>query len=489
MGVSEEFAVDMFCRTYTDMFTLKDFIKCLTIAGVKLTKEEALRYLAESPYVFSMNSGERYITRAGAFTNKFFSFTLTQDEIRNRMFVAGHRMMPFADPMQRTSSFCYFWDGSQLSQKTGVFRKELALDLFWLYGEEYEVQYIAQDPANSDLDIAACEYELPKQVKLTGCDIGQFIDEGSLSAGDRILCRVIDWDRGYIEIFPQPKLKFSKNEPIRIDRFSQEKNHWHERLEQIILDAFERFGPCASIEEQLAYVFLIGIDELCDFTCDSFENCLKRTSKFDIQLFGVETRLWFKGQDVPAIGVWNNLESEETRRNPMEKVPFSVPEYVLESFLYDFMFRKEKDISVLLKSIFPQSFGMTPEEREAILLHIKTEHAIIEKNYNLYADFPVGEIRHRALALYSRITSLVYEIECTSSNWKKYPQQELVILSQLNAHINRILETMLEDPDGAVSEKATLLLSLEGMEYNFEDIEGALRKALFNEKRNDFTVI
>ncbi len=207
-----------------------------------------------------------------------------------------------------------------------------------------------------------------------------------------------------------------------------------------------------------------------------------------MELYGVETRLWYKGQDVPAVGKWN--------RNDMKKDPgelanlkFKIPEYILDNFLRDFEFNKRKDLNLVVSALFPQNFSLTPDEKRYVLLHIAKRHAIISKQYNYFADFPVGEIRAAALDLYRRVCSLVYDVEASTANFDKFPQNELVILSQLFGHINRILESIDNNPDAAVEDQGTLSLSLEGMEYNFEDIEGALRDAVESEKRNNFTIV
>lgn len=98
-------------------------------------------------------------------------------------------------------------------------------------------------------------------------------------------------------------------------------------------------------------------------------------------------------------------------------------------------------------------------------------------------------MRGDALRLYQQVCSLVYDVETSTANFDKFPQNELVILSQLFGHINRILESIDSNPDAAIEDKGTLSLSLEGMTYNFEDIEDALRSVIESEKRNSITIV
>lgn len=486
MQFSEDLAVDDFLRSRKTPFTLKDFTREMSRKGFSLSQREGEDYLADSPYVSWIEDG-KFITRAAAFTGKFFSFTLTPEEAKNKMFVPGSRFIPFVDEMQNPASWTYVYDGKKVPPAVGLFRKETALDMYILYGEEYEVQYIGADPAMSGIDLAACDFELPPQVFLTGCDLSQFIDAG-LKAGDRIVCRVIDWDKGQIEIFPQPRKRANDGEIVQIGDEDRERQAWGDSLEKALIEIFEREGPCATIEEQLAFAFYERIDELCSFNCDSVENFLLRSKKIGLEYFGVETRLWYKGQDVPAVGKWNK---NDMKKDPgdLRNLKFKIPEYILDSFLRDFKYKKQTDLAVLLDTMFPENFALTADEKQYVLLRIASRHAIISKDYNYFADYPVAEVRSEALKLYQQVCSLVYDVETSSANFDKFPQNELVILSQLFGHINRILESIDSNPDAAIEDKGTLSLSLEGMGYNFEDIEGALRSVIESEKRKSITIV
>lgn len=499
MAVSESYEVELFLRSYLKEFTVEDFIKHMGSKRIRMTEDKAMSYFQDSPYLFILSSG-KLLTRAGAFTGKCFSFTLTPQEIKNRMFVPGHRFMPFVDSGINTSSFIYLCENEVLEHCVGEFRKEQALALFRLYGEEYESQYIASDPANSDIDFAAAEYELPPFIKLSGCSIGKFIDEMDLCAGDRIYCRVSDWNNSVIEIFPEHKPKADPDMPVMIDSISQARAEWNAFLESAFIECFEHLGPCSSIEEQIANVFFEYDRELCVDYCDSVENCLSKSKKIDFELFGVETRLWKKGEVIPAVGPWNNIGSvplpedknsgkeRYTARN-FEKIPFTVPDYALDCYLRNLEFKKLSDVEPLINEMYPQNYMMTLDERESVLLHITNQHDIIHSSYNWFADFPLGEVRERALKLYSKVCALVYDVESSSVGFEKFPQQELVILSQLYSHMNRLLESMSLDPDSIINEIQTIGLSMEGMEYNFEDVDSVLRKEILKQDKNDITVV
>ena len=487
MQVSEDFAMDDFLRSWDKPFTLKDFTRRMREKGFNLNQDESDAYLAESPYVFQVESGE-FLTRAAVFTGKYFSFTLIPEEIKNKMFVPGHRFMPFVDEMQNPAAFTFVCNGEKLKTRVGEFRKETVLDLYRLFGEEYEVQYIASDPALVDLDLAALDFELPSRVKITGCDLSYFIDNIGLTVGDRILCRVINWDKGVIEIKPIHKERENDSGAVQIEESDRERILWCDKFEKSLIKIIETEGPCTTIEEQLAFTFFDNLETLCTENCDSVENFLAHSKKIGLEFFGVETRLWYKNQIVPAIGSWNGMEMEKDP-GELQNLTFKIPEYILDSYLKDFEYGKEKDLTVLMKRMFPVNFALTNEEKKYVFLHIAERYAIIKKRYNYFADYPVGAIRKQALSLYSRVSALVYDVESSSAQFNQFPQQELVILSQLFTHINRILESINSNPDAAVEDETTLELSIEGMECNYEDIADAIRYVVEKQRRNDFTVV
>ncbi|MCR5613185.1 hypothetical protein [Treponema sp.] len=476
--------VNKFLRAFTDEFTVKDFIKFMSYVDCPITKEEAQEIVDGSPYLFAYGRG-KYRTRAGVFTGQCFSFAITKEECDNQCFVPGHRCIPFVEPDIVSSALSFSWKGKTLKKKNVVFSKEFALEHFSLYGEEYETQYIAGDPGMKDFTLASNDFELPMNVTLNSVDLSPLFEEVYIKPGDRILLRVSDWDLGTLEIEP---LIRESSETLELTKDDILRNRWYKNLEKDLLDFFKRVGPCSSIEEQLAGVFFENIDELCTPECGSIEEFLKRTKAVSVELFGVETRLWFTGETVPAIGGWNG-EDDYDAGLTHQNLLYSIPDYVLDEYIKDYAWQKRTDMNELISEIFPKTFYIPPKYREQLLLHIVNRNDIILKNYNWFADHQLGDIRHRALDLYTKISALVYEIDRTGGRFGSYPQQELVILIQLYSHLTKLVESFSFDSESIARDTETISASLEGMQFNYEDIELELRHAVFDCKKKDFTVI
>jgi len=478
------FYINRFLRGYVNTFTLKEFLLYMEYLETPLTKEEALEILVNSPYVFRKEK-DKYITRSGIFTNKYFSFVLTKEEIENKCFVPGHRCIPFVDQDIISSSITFVYKKHILLKRNAYFPKEFALEHFSLYGEEYEAQYIANDFGMKDYKLSENNYEIPQSVCFYSVDIAELIEEFSLEAGDRILLKVIDWNDSVVEVEPLVREKDSTLELTEADIC---RNKWYKKFEKTLLELFSDIGPCSSIEEELVYVFLKKGEELTDKNCGSIEEFLKKTRKIGIELFGVETRLWKKGETVPAIGTWND-EIDEKKKGKNDNLMYSIPEFVLDEYLKDFAYQKKSLLRDLVRVIFPKSYYIPDKYREELLLHITNRNDIILQSYNWFADKKLGAIRNRALALYTKISFLVYDIDRTGGKFENYPQQELVILIQLYTHLTKLIETISYDSEAIIRDYDTIFVSIEGMEFNYEDIEGELNNAVLECKKKEFTVV
>lgn len=450
--------------------------------GHKISLRELTDFLDNDIRAFALQR-KMYITRSGAFSNQVFSFVPTQEEVNQRVFIPGDRCMPFVDFDVLSFSLTFEFLGQELPRKTFNTDCNTARDLFCLYGDEFSAQYISSDPACADLHIAENNFDLPLKLPLTGLSLEPVFDKVDFKYGDRIMCRVSDWNRGIIDIIPVLTHKLN---PFQISSEDMERQKWYETLENALLESFDRMGPCSSIEEQLANVFYEHRHELCVPDCGSIHEFLDVSKKVGLELFGVETRLWFKGQDVPALGKWNEDMYEDVGR----AIPFfALPDFVIDCYLKDQMYEKKDNIKEVIEKVIPKQIPISKEERELLTLQIVNRNAILRKKYNWFADFTNGSLRHRALQLFSEVGSLVYELDCDNKELDQLPQQELVTLSQLYTHISRILEILSDDSECEEGETCAMELSLEGMELNFEDIKPLLISALDKVKKNRFNVI
>ncbi len=475
--------LDTLVRDYNEIFSAHDIQKFLNSFHLKASLQELSEFFDNDERVFPLER-KLYITRSGAFSGQLFSFAPTRQEIMQKCFVPGDRCIPFADPEILSVSLRFFYKNKLLPKKVFECDRNSAYEFFTLYGDEYSSQYIASDPQNSNLHFAEKDFELPAHLKLTGTSLEPIFEDMDFQYGDRLLLRVLNWGEGVVEIVPQSRNRMN---PFKIDSADIERERWYGLLETYLLESFERIGPCSSIEEQLADVFYEHRKDLCVPSCGSIHEFLNRTKKVGIELFGVESRLWFAGESVPAIGDWNGNSFGLGGNGTLPF--FSMPIYVIDSFLKDLLHEKKNDISEAIQRMLPDRTLLSNSEREFLALQIRHRNAIIRKKYNWFADFTNAALRHRALDLYCKVDSLVSELDCNKKEIAQLPQQELVTLSQLFTHVSRILEVIESNNDCDEDESYTMSLSLEGMELNFDEIRVPLLSAMDKIRRDRFIVV
>ncbi|MBP5251075.1 MAG: hypothetical protein J6Z17_01520 [Treponema sp.] len=487
MGWTKKKLLDTFLRNYTSRFTFSDVQNLCKSLGLELSREELFSFLEMNPLIFPLEK-KTYITRAGAFTSEIFSIKPTACEVDKGVVVIGDRCIPFVDSEFLPHELSFWCEGHRLRSKTAEFDSRDAEKFYALYGEEYLSQYIAMEPENFDLGIPENDYLLPSKVNLACFDLEVLIKEYGFKKGDRLLCCVKNWDKGYINVMvvSEHSNDFSSSDS-REDRIK-----WYSDLENALLESFKRHGPCSSIEEQLANVFLENRHLLCNMSCGSVEEYLARyAKKVSMEPFGVETRLWRRGENAPAVGVWNHSEMaqnfSEQGYDEVQQSFFSVPPFVFDQYVLDSLYRRDDNLDRIVELLFPDEDMLSDEDTRDLLLLLRQRRDILAKKYNWFADRGYGRIRQKALELYARVSFLVFQVD-KSSSLDSFPQQELVILSQVYGHLLKMLQDIAEEALDE-SECESFLLSIEGMEWNFEDIQENILAAVERSRLNRFKVI
>lgn len=486
MGLPREELALKFLRTYSRIFTVKEMKKVLNAVGIPADMEETRIFLDSNPNVLKLENNH-YITHAGAFTGEIFSIFPTKTEYEVGVLVPGHRCMPFVESDRISSTLSFYINGKKIPSASAEFDSDDAIDMFMLYGEEYAPQYIASDPANSSYNLADRDFELPNKVRLGGIDLKYIAKRYNYRYGDRFLCCISNWDAGKINlmIVHGENNKFDKGES------GEKRLLWYSLLEKKLLESFERHGPLGSIEEQLVNVIYENRSKLCVPYCGSIEEFLSRyTKKIGFEHYGVESRLWKKGETVPAFGVWN--EGLLDFRDAESEIPFgefvisSIPEYVFDQMVLNSFYKKNPDFEkFVMNQICQGEFDFDDKTTGQIILNLRERCNILSEGYNWFADQIIGPLREDTLNLYSKVAVLVHKIDYIGSAVSHFPSQEVIILAQIHNHLLRMIESFSCDP-GVEKSADALKLSIEGMEWNFEEIRSTVETALMKEERSRF---
>ena len=467
-----EFDVELFLRQRITTFTLRTLRQFLEKQGIVSLPDNFDSYIETHPNVFKV-SKKQYLSRAGCFTGRYFAIKPTTFEVENGILIPGDRCMPFVDPEMLPDELTFFVDNKPVETCVDEFPLSELLKHYNLYGEEYSAQYLAMDSCNSDKNFAENDFMLPSSMKLTVLNMKDLYKKWKFEYGDWIRLYLMDWDEGLIVMEPRCERKTNRFEETASE---QERSNWNKAFEKALSESMRMYGPCGSIEEQLAYAFVDNMFSLTGPECGSVEEYLAQSDKIGLMEYGVESRLWFTNEDVPAAGKWG-VEAENqniTESTLYDTFNLPIPEFMLEAYIRDSLYLKESDSSGILPRIVQDCGYLNKWQEGLLLLRLHKQREQVSKKYNWFADYEVGEVRHRALELYSKLLTLVCRLDRCPVAVHNMPQHELIVLSQLFGHTAKLISGLMFQRNLSDKELDSSRLSVEGMEYSFEDIRPAL---------------
>lgn len=479
-----------FIRSHCTSFSGQDILSGLSAIGMQVTHEEITDYLHMCPLVFSLQD-DMFISRAGVFSNMPFAIKPGKSEIDGGYFIPGHRCLPFVDTEIPSGEIRFVYKNVVLPHKIMKFPVAEVLPFFQLYGEEYAMQYLCFDTASAMEPSVCYENEIPHNVKLTVIDMEEIYRNEDFQVGDFFLASVLDWDESIVELRP---VCIRKGNPFEVSPVEKARNKWYDFFEAALIKSFTMFGPCSSIEEQLAQTCFMWKDHIGIETCGCIEDCIRNSRMIGIESYGVETRLWFKGQDVPAVGSWiknknNGEKGSKFRFIAGSQDYFPVMQLVLDSWILNALFMGEESDEQVLQHLFPEGISLSKENRKKFLHLITGRREQLSESYNRFADFECGMIRRRLLYLYRSISTTASEIDSSRCKLEEIPQQPLVILTQLMQHSEYMMEALLHSEQLSKTDIDAFAASLDGMEFNYEEVSVEISVALKNQRKKKFSVI
>ena len=204
MDFTTNSTIEEYLTQQLDVFTADDFYKYLKSHNVKISKSESKELLQISEYVFSLVNNE-FVTKAGVFTGRWFSFKPSREEVEKGTILIGHRCIPFVNPELPPDSITVMSEGNIVESCSQTFSMNLAMDTFALYGEGYILPYIFNDKSNTSLALSSVQYSMPQDITLTAWPLNKIKGGADFKYGDRILCRVIDWGDCIVDMAAQSR--------------------------------------------------------------------------------------------------------------------------------------------------------------------------------------------------------------------------------------------------------------------------------------------
>ena len=491
MNINIEKAVELYINSQKTPFNTGDILGFLKQLAPHI---DFSSYIPQIDEIVSMNpdiletENEYYISRQALFLGKYFSIVPDRFELQNSVLIPGCRCIPFANPDFFPSDYVFTYNGKTLPKKVITLQTNDLLTYYKFFGEEFIPHYLSYDKANSNYDFVNNNYELPGRLNVTAVDMSSVYAETGFESGCRLLLKMTGWGPPVFAVEP---LIEKKANPFVCSPEDEKRKEWQKKFEESLLKVFNSIGPASSIEEQVAYAFLYAGESLFNRNCSSFWEYFSASQKVELCEYGVETRLWRKNEEISLYDKWMPQEVKEAVPDvelPMLSAFMNFSQNFIDVFIFDSLYKKETNCASVIKKLFPPETKLSTKDRLFCLLHLERRRAIISRNYNWFADFETGKLRAELLDLYMALFAYIDELDSLGFQGQ-LPQQPLLILSQLFGHVARMLESLVFPISLNDKDLSGMKLSLEGMQFTFEELQDELSAPIQKLRKDKFTVI
>jgi hypothetical protein len=482
----QEDALYDFLENATEPFTLEDvtaFVRMLESKRNSRLSLEIAAFIDSRNIAFRLDN-RQWVSRRGCFEPVRFVINPTRLELLNGILIPGHRCVPFANPALMPQEYEFRWKGSPIPVSTTEGPPEEFYPYYCIFGEEYAPQYVARDNHENEAAFNSDPYEDPPEVSVHTLDMRNIYRETSFVPGDRFVVRTLDWKEGCFELE-----KVGKDEWSQTDLYS-----WFEAAEGGFEDSFALFGPGSSTEEQIAYAYWYGGRRMRELPAYSLENFLyEKTERVETVPYGIETRLWFAGKEIPDSGEIEGFASPPDRtmvEDMLFKKNVPISEYVLFSYARDALFRNEPDdIIQTIGRIVPPVIRLEKAEWDMLADYVSDALGILEKRYTLFIDQRMGPIRQRVGELHTAVIDLAARLKKGEIDPSWLPKHTFIVLSQIQGHAAGLLEDLDSDEAPPESELEAMDNSLDSMVETYDDVKEMIDNAMDNFRRNNLLVV
>jgi len=485
MELDQEEALYEFLENAVEPFTLDDITAYVQSSGQKRSRRLALEvasYLDTRKIAFKRDN-RHWVSRRGCFESAVFVITPTRLELLNGILIPGHRCVPFANPLVMPHRYQFVWKGAAVPETTTEAPPEDLYPYYCIYGEEFAPQYIARDNPENEKAFNSDPYEDPPEVSIHTLDMRGIYLESSFVPGDRFVARTLDWKNCRFEL-----TKVAKDEWPQTDLDS-----WLETAENGFEDSFALLGPGASTEEQTAFAYWFGGKRMRETPAYSLEEYIyEKSNRVEVVPYGIETRFWFTGKDIPdSKNLQNNTVPPD--RTYIEDLLFKknipISEFVILSYIRDAFFRNEKEIGQVINRLIPPVIHLDEAEWEIIADYISDGMEDFSKAYSLFVDQKAGPVRQRVAELHTAVVELSAKLQKDEMESAWLPKHTFIVLSQIQGHAAALLEDLAFEESPSNEDIAAIDNSLDSMIDTYNDIKEMINSAMDNFRRSNFTLI
>lgn len=416
-------------------------------------------------------SSPRWISRAGLFTGRSAVVAPSRSDLSAGAFSPASSLVPFANPVLLPHEYVFRYKGEELSKVMLTVAPAEIYPQFAFFGEEYAPQYLACDNEENDKKLSDLDYADPVEMNITAFDARTLYWNESFVPGDRLLATLIDWKTGTFDLSVIHSGDIDRTREIA----------WVASMDSALKECFAMNGPAASIDEQLSFAWYLRQEELDTPHAPPLFEYLERSSEVALEYFGVETRLWYAGVEIPAQETWNfslSTNPETITDEALANLGIPLNERIIESYVLDGLFLRETDAKGTLERLLPVCQGHASIASPLVERAVRISRSFWENRYNRFADHEKGLLRGRFVRLHGDLVSLVQNLKQNKIQPDTIPDQWAIILMQIMTHLVPSMESLDFPGDGERLDLEAAWGNLEGMEDHFLDAQTVIQSLL-----------
>jgi hypothetical protein len=485
MTVNQEDALYDFLENVTEPFSMDEvhsFIRMIEPKRNHRLSTEIASFIDTRHIAFPVG-GKRWISRRGCFESARFIITPTRLELVNGILIPGHRCIPFANPVLLPQEYSFRWKGELIPFTTTEGPPEDFYPYYTLFGEEYAPQYVAKDNPENETSFNSDPYEDPPEVSIHTLDMRNVFREGSFVPGDHFAVSLVNWKEGVFELEKAGK-----------DAWTQEETGaWLLAAEEGFKQSFKFLGPGSSTEEQIAFAYWFGGERMRSLPACTMEEFLyEKTDRIETAAYGIETRFWYAGRDIPDRKDLEGVRSLPDR-TVIEEILYRrgapISEYVVQSYVRDALFRGDTGIDGILERIIPRSAGLAGRDREYLADYVREVLEEFRDGYSRFADSVMGPLRQRMGELHTAVLDLAAQLQKSDPDTSWTPRHTFVVLSQIQGHAASVLEDLDCDEAPPASELEAMDNSLDSMVDTYGDLKELIDEAQAGFRKNNIALL
>ncbi|MDR2151067.1 MAG: plasmid pRiA4b ORF-3 family protein [Spirochaetaceae bacterium] len=484
MTTTQENAVYRFLENTVTPFTVDDIVAHIRKLGFQRPGSLILEInalLTNQKIAFNLDM-RKWISRRGYFESACFVIKPTKLELLNGILIPGHRCIPFANPLLFPHDYVFYWKGKPIDSLNIEGSPDEFYPYYSLFGEEYAPQYIARDNPENESAFSSDFYEDPLQVSLKVTDMRSIYRESLFVPGDYFIVKTRDWKKGLFDLTRLSGSAWTQ----------QDLQAWLVAAEIGFERAFETIGAGDSTEEQIAFAYWYGRERMRTIPAYSLEEFIyEKTARIETVSYGIETRFWYAGKEIPDQVEIENKEMPD--RDLIEDVLYRnnipISRFVVQSYMRDAFFRRDSDMLRLIERIVPASVGMCEHDREIFTLYLMEMYHELVQIYSLFLDYKMGPVRQRIGELHTAVIDLTARLRKNELDASRLPKHTFIILSQIQEHAASSLEDL--DTDELLSDADLTLIdnSLESMLETYEDMKNLIDEYIDSFRRGNLALV